>query len=79
MIRVLIVNDHPMVRAGLRSVLNHSEGIIVVGECNDGVQVAAAVTEGRPDVALMDSNMPVMTGTTVTRDLVANHPTYRGG
>jgi CheY-like chemotaxis protein len=41
--------------------------------------VAAPVTEGRPDVVLMDWNMPVMTGTTVTRDLVANHPTYRGG
>ena len=75
MIRVLIVNDHPMVRAGLRSVLNHSEGIVVVGECNDGVQMAAAVTEGRPDVVLMDWIMPVMIGTTATSALVANHPT----
>jgi len=75
MIRVLNVNDHPMARAGLRSVLNHTEGIIGGGECNDGVQVAATVTEGRPDVVLMDWNMPVMIGTTATRDLVANHPT----
>ncbi|MEU0479127.1 response regulator transcription factor [Streptosporangium sp. NPDC006013] len=69
MIRVLIVDDHEVVRQGLRFVLSHEEGIEVVGECADGAQALAAIPELRPDVMLLDMVMPGMDGLAVLRKL----------
>lgn len=69
MIRVLIVDDQELVRAGLRGILHARYGFDVVGECGDGTLVRAAVTTLRPDVVLMDIRMPGMDGVTATEAL----------
>jgi DNA-binding NarL/FixJ family response regulator len=61
-IRVLVVDDHPMVRTALTEVLAGEEGLTVVGECEDGSQVVDATAQLRPDVVCMDMSMPVMGG-----------------
>jgi DNA-binding NarL/FixJ family response regulator len=70
-IRVLLVDDHPMVRTSLAEVLSDEEGVTVVGECEDGSQVVDAVARLRPDVVLMDLSMPVMNGLAATEALRA--------
>ena len=70
MVRVLIVDDHVFVRSALVSLLTAAEGIAVVGECADGAEVLEAVEETRPDVVLMDVEMPVVSGLDATRQLV---------
>src|ERR687894_560175 len=70
-IRVLLVDDHPMVRTSLSEVLSDEEGVTVVGECEDGSQVVDAVARLRPDVVLMDLSMPVMNGLAATEALRA--------
>jgi DNA-binding NarL/FixJ family response regulator len=70
-IRVLVVDDHPMVRTSLSEVLSDEEGVTVVGECEDGSQVLEAVGRLRPDVVLMDLTMPVMNGLATTEALRA--------
>ncbi len=77
MIRVMIVDDHALVRAGLSAVLHDTEGILVVGECCDGVDVRRVALSLRPDVVLMDIKMPVMSGTDATRALLATNPMIR--
>ncbi len=69
MVRVLLVDDDALVRAGLRMVLSSATDIEVVGEAVDGVQALAAVREHRPDVVLMDIRMPQMDGITATAAL----------
>jgi DNA-binding NarL/FixJ family response regulator len=71
LIRVLLVDDQELVRAGLRGILRERFGFDVVGECADGSGVAAAVIASRPDVVLMDVRMPVVDGVTATRQLTA--------
>jgi DNA-binding NarL/FixJ family response regulator len=70
--RVVIADDQPMVRAGLRSLLEGAEGIEVVAEAPDGELALAAVRRYRPDVVLMDIRMPVLDGLAATRRLVAD-------
>jgi DNA-binding NarL/FixJ family response regulator len=65
-IRVLIVDDDALVRAGLAMLLAGAEGIEVVGEAADGSEVAGAVAEHRPDIVLMDIRMPGMDGLAAT-------------
>jgi DNA-binding NarL/FixJ family response regulator len=73
-IRVLLVDDQAMVRAGLRMILDSEPDIQVVGEVDDGAGAAAAVAEHRPDVILMDIRMPGMDGLAATREVIAAHP-----
>ncbi|HXY17528.1 MAG TPA: response regulator transcription factor [Gaiellaceae bacterium] len=65
-IRVLIVDDDALVRAGLSMLLAGAEDVDVVGEAADGSEVAEAVAEHRPDVVLMDIRMPAMDGLAAT-------------
>ena len=68
-IRVLIVDDDALVRAGLSMMLAGSENVRVVAEVSDGAQVAAAVDAYRPDVVLMDIRMPGVDGLAATEQL----------
>jgi DNA-binding NarL/FixJ family response regulator len=68
-IRVLLVDDDALVRAGLSMMLNGAGGLAIVGEASDGDQVPDAVTRHRPDVVLMDLRMPRVDGITATRRL----------
>ena len=69
MIRVLLVDDQELVRAGLRGILLSRLGFDIVGECADGSEVTAAVDSLAPDVVLMDVRMPVVDGVQATREL----------
>ncbi len=66
-IRVLLVDDHPVVRRGLRSLLESLSGYTVVGEAADGVAAVREVQLTRPDVVLMDIRMPGQDGLEATR------------
>jgi DNA-binding NarL/FixJ family response regulator len=71
MIRVLLVDDDPLVRAGLRMILSSAEDLDVVGEAGDGAEAGTAVRAHRPDVVLMDIRMPGVDGLTATAALTA--------
>ncbi|MGI8434724.1 MAG: response regulator [Nocardioidaceae bacterium] len=71
MIRVVLVDDHAMVRHGLEQLLGGVEGIQVVGTAGDGGAAVEVVRAQRPDVVLMDLQMPVVDGVTATRRIVA--------
>jgi DNA-binding NarL/FixJ family response regulator len=73
-IRVLIVDDHPWVRATLAELLSDEGDLTVVGECEDGSQVVDAAARLHPDVVLMDLSMPVMNGLAATEALRAVQP-----
>ena len=68
-IRVLLVDDDALVRAGLRMILSSAQDLELVGEVDDGVRAVAAVREHRPDVVLMDIRMPGMDGIAATAAL----------
>jgi DNA-binding NarL/FixJ family response regulator len=68
-IRVVVADDQPLVRAGLTSLLNSEPDIEVVASVADGVEALAAVREHRPDVACLDIRMPGMDGISVTRQV----------
>ena len=67
MIRVIIVDDQPVVRAGVARILGPDDGFEVVGECGDGDEVSAAVEQLRPDVVVMDIRMRRVGGVAATR------------
>jgi len=69
LVRVLLVDDQELVRSGLRRVLRRRDGVLVVGECEDGDQVQAAVAEHDPDVVVMDLRMRRVNGIDATRAL----------
>lgn len=77
MIRVLVVDDHAMVRAGLAAVLTADGDIEVVGEAADGAAAVTAAVDTIPDVILMDLSMPVVDGVTATHDVLAQVPSTR--
>jgi DNA-binding NarL/FixJ family response regulator len=72
-LRVVVADDHPVFRQGLRMLLENL-GVTVVAEAGDGAAVVAAVEEHRPDVVLMDLQMPGVTGIDATRRIAAAHP-----
>src|SRR5919202_2587622 len=69
MIRVLLVDDQPLVRTGLRGILRSEYGFTVVGECGDGGPVEEEVERLRPDVVVMDMRMPGVSGVVAARRL----------
>jgi DNA-binding NarL/FixJ family response regulator len=73
-IRVLVVDDHQVVRAGLRMLLGRASGIEVVGEASDGAAAVQAVAGLAPDVVHMDLSMPGMDGVQATHQLTIEHP-----
>jgi DNA-binding NarL/FixJ family response regulator len=73
-IRVLLVDDQDLVRAGLRGILREQLGFEIAGECADGTEVLAAVRVCDPDVVLMDVRMPCLDGVATTRQLRAERP-----
>jgi DNA-binding NarL/FixJ family response regulator len=76
-IRVLLVDDHPVVREGLRGILSAEDGIEVVGEAGSAPDAVAAARAYEPDVVLMDLRMPDGDGVQATRDLLARDPACR--
>ncbi|WP_216205681.1 response regulator [Amycolatopsis aidingensis] len=72
-IRVLIADDHGAVRAGLALILNHAEGIEVVGEAADGATAIRQTRALRPNVVLMDVRMPGVDGIAATRELAGTN------
>ena len=77
MIRLLIVDDHPVVRDGLRGVFAAYDEFSVVGEAGDGAEALAVVAHTEVDVVLMDLRMPGMGGVEAIAQLKAHHPGVR--
>ncbi|MDN5765934.1 MAG: response regulator transcription factor [Humibacillus sp.] len=73
-IRVLIADDHPMYRGGLRVALTTTAGLDVVGEASDGEEAIERAGALQPDVVVMDVNMPGLNGIEATRRIVAESP-----
>ena len=68
-IRVVLVDDHPVVRAGIRNLLENEHDIVVVGETSEGAEVLSLVKELSPDILLLDMELPGISGTEVARQL----------
>jgi two-component system response regulator NreC len=76
-IRILIVDDHAVVRAGIRLFLNTQDGMEVVGEAENGQESLLRIQELHPDVVLMDISMPKMGGAEATREIKKTYPEIR--
>lgn len=77
MIRVCIVDDHPMVAEGIQSILESYDDITVVGTLTDGQSAVDQVASLAPDVILMDLNMPGLSGLSATEMILETHPETR--
>ncbi|MEW5990404.1 MAG: response regulator transcription factor [Chloroflexota bacterium] len=77
MVRVLLAEDHAVVREGTRQILDADPAIDVIGEAADGAEVVAMAARLRPDVVLLDLHMPVINGIEATRRMIADAPDAR--
>jgi DNA-binding NarL/FixJ family response regulator len=73
-VRVLVVDDHPMFRAGLVALIDDLDGFEVVAEAADGAEAVTVAREHTPDVVLMDLQMPGTNGLEATRAITSSHP-----
>lgn len=76
-VRVVLADDHPLVRQGLRAVLELSDGVELVADAGNGVELVEMVAEHRPDVVLVDIEMKPMDGLEAVRRIRRNHPEIR--
>jgi len=74
-VRVVLADDHPMFRYGLRAILDDAPEVEVAGEATSGRELLEIVDATQPDVVLTDLGMPDLDGATATRELMARHPT----
>jgi DNA-binding NarL/FixJ family response regulator len=73
--RILIADDHEVVRSGLRSILEARPGWLVVAEVADGKEAVGKAVDAKPDVAIIDYSLPIMNGIEATRQIRARVPT----
>ena len=76
-IRVMLADDHRILREALRSVLEHEDDIEVVAEARDGIEALKLALENPPDVIVMDIGMPGLDGIEVTRRVLADNPAIK--
>ncbi|MFI6053383.1 response regulator [Streptomyces violascens] len=76
-LRIIVVDDHTVMRAGVIALLASEPGIEIVGEASDGRAALELVDRHDPDVALIDLRMPVLDGVATTTEIVARHPRTR--
>jgi two-component system, NarL family, response regulator NreC len=76
-VRILLVDDHALLRAGLRALLATEPDIMVVGEAGTGEEAIERLAETAPDLVLMDLSMPGMGGLEATRQITTRHPNIR--
>ena len=72
---ILLVDDHPMMRHGIRQMLELEDDFLIVGEANNGEEALALIEPLQPDLVLLDNNMPLMNGIETLRQLRAMHYT----
>src|SRR5581483_4266469 len=75
--RLLLADDHRMFRQGLRELIERKTDFVVVGEASTGAEVLAQVEALRPDIVLLDIQMPDLDGVAVARQLAASHPSVK--
>ena len=73
-IRVLVVDDHPIVRRGISAEINLDPEMSVIGEAQNGLEAVEMARQLKPDVILMDLMMPQMDGVEATRQIIAANP-----
>ena len=76
-IRIVLADDHEIVREGLRSLLEHHTDMEIVAEASDGVSAVEVTTEQQPDVIVMDASMPGLNGIEATRQILHHFPQAR--
>jgi NarL family two-component system response regulator LiaR len=76
-IQILVVDDHAVVRKGMKALLNEYPDITVIGEAANGQKAVELVDRLNPDIVLIDLSMPVMDGIEAIKQIIANHPEQR--
>src|ERR1041385_4272464 len=69
-IRIVIADDHPIVRRGLRESIEEAEGLVVLAEAGDGQSALGLIRTEKPDIAVLDISMPVIDGFAVAREVL---------
>lgn len=73
-LKILLVDDHVILREGLRALLEKDPKLTVAGEAGNGAEAVRLAAELQPDLVIMDLTMPVMSGIDATREIIAKHP-----